>query len=966
MDEASVPVDVGWALWGKQQGTRIDYSVLACSTEPLSETEFNHVLTHFVAGTPSAEPNRPDSLPWVIVSRVGVGDQPYLGLSIQTPAGTSDAAGRPAISTSYFCIPYAAISGAPVTYSGLYQRLRHDVQLPHQNSALIPLRVPRLDPRAIASDVDQLGESVVVATAALLLSGPVSIVGAEAARLEERLAFVDAVAALLPYGYRTAYTAATWSDSGTRHPIRLAFAKRARQTAGVVQWKVGSATPLTGNSKEFVALYDQIRDRLGQASPAERAEQLAQLIRALARDAAPCGWDQPERAIQALRDFDLPFLVLAAVRAGSVDSADGFVTSADVRRVFTESRIEDLEPGEKLEVLAELIAAAHREPLNWDVADDWWERVTQRDSRPLVPRIVQTVTALVLASAPRVTIMQYSTRADNHGILDPLLAGLVAGLGSATNQEACAQAVAEQVADSLSREAGSEALPQTQQALGGNPLLASLLLVHLADAQSEPGPVRTWLGPALGETLTAFFTVLGQAPGRLSEHDIEVLARSDTRCVAVLLTAAHNHQRLDLVLPGFTSWLGRVQLQPGTADRDMAARCRDHAVALGPARPETRAQLDLALLITTKPPQFLLERRDNASQQRYNEAVADGWTVLVRDLGRAGDEMLTATLGRFVAGGRWAHDSAQAAAVVGLVKLLARDGHRHALIAALAEVLARTSAARRWSFARDLLPPEPASRRPVPENRQPPAESKRPAPGSNRPVPDNRQPGPHEGRHSAGSHDWLVPDKHGYPAPKGYPPVPSEGVPTRAAAPRTDTAGAGPVTIRSALGPGATVAEVAEYCTNALNGQRRLGDVIEELTQAGVTLSAAQASGVLRELRHFLVSPSGNYAEVENWLKRLTEHFAGGRFDPEIASEFRLLAAQSMIEDISRLSEMLRIVIANEEHVLLDPNDGHTEQLSRAIKSLDESRKDGKKRSSRTPMSRLRGWQGGDGGDEAR
>jgi hypothetical protein len=70
-----------------------------------------------------------------------------------------------------------------------------------------------------------------------------------------------------------------------------------------------------------------------------------------------------------------------------------------------------------------------------------------------------------------------------------------------------------------------------------------------------------------------------------------------------------------------------------------------------------------------------------------------------------------------------------------------------------------------------------------------------------------------------------------------------------------------------------------------------------------------------------------------------------------------------MIEDISRLSEMLRIVIAREEHGLLDPNDGHTEQLSRAIRSLDETRKDGKKRPSRTPRSILRGWQGGDGGE---
>jgi hypothetical protein len=962
MDEASVPVDVGWALWGKQQGTRSDYSVLACSTEPLSETEFNHVLTHFVAGTPSAEPNRPDSLPWVIVSRVGVGDQPYMGLSIQTPAGTSDAAGRPAISTSYFCIPYAAVSGAPVTYSGLYQRLRHDAQMPYQNSALIPLRVPRLDPRAVTSDVDTLGESVVVATAAMLLSGPVSVVGAEGARLEERLAFIDAVAALLPYGYRTAYTAATWSDSGTRHPIRLAFASRARQTAGVVRWKAGPATPLTDASKEFVTLYDQIRDRPGQASPAERAAQLAKLIGTLARDAAPCGWDQPDRALQALRDFDLPFLVLSAVRTGSVDSAAGFVTSADVRRVFTESRIEELELDEQREVLAELIAAAHREPLNWLVADDWWERLTQRDSLPLLRRIVATVQELVLARAPRVAIMEYSTRADQHGILDPLLAGLVAGLGVGDGQLAVARAVAEQVADSVGREADPEALPQTRQALAGNLLLASLMLVHLADAQRELGPVRTWLGPVLGGTLTAFFTVLGQVPGRVSEHDIEILARSDAGCVAILLTAAHGHGRLDLVLPGFTSWLGRAELRPGTVDPGMAAYCQDQAVALRPTEPETQAQLDLALLITGKPPQFLLERRDNASQQRYNEATARGWKVLAGDLAPVGDEALTESLRIFLARGSWAHDGAQANAVAGLVTRLTRDGQRRALDAALREVLARTPAARRWSFARGWLPPEPQSRRPAESKRVAP-ENKQPAPEGKRPAADGRQPGTYEGRHAPGAYGWSAPDKHEYPAPKTYRPAP-EGDPARAATPRPGNARAEPVAARIVLSGDATAAEVAEYCTSAFIGRRRLDDVTEEMSRAGVIRSGAQASAVLRELRHSLISSSGNYPEAEIWLKRLTEDFAEERLGPGTGPEFRSLAAQSMIEDIFRLSEMLRILVAREEHGLLDPHDSHTEKLGRSIKNLEESRKEGKRRSSRTPMSRLLGRPGGDGGDE--
>ena len=208
-----------------------------------------------------------------------------------------------------------------------------------------------------------------------------------------------------------------------------------------------------------------------------------------------------------------------------------------------------------------------------------------------------------------VTIMEYTTRADRHRMIDPLLAGLIAGPAADVGHMASAQAVAERVADSVGREAGLDALPQTQQALAGNLFLAGLLLVHLANTKQDLGPVRTWLEPALGATLTPFFTVLGRTPGLVSEQDIEILARSEVRCVAVLLTAAHGQERLDLVLPGFTSWLGRVRLQPGTGDADMATYCRNHAVALWPAGAGTQAQLDLALLITGAPPRFLLERR---------------------------------------------------------------------------------------------------------------------------------------------------------------------------------------------------------------------------------------------------------------------------------------------------------------------------------------------------------------------
>ena len=393
---------------------------------------------------------------------------------------------------------------------------------------------------------------------------------------------------------------------------------------------------------------------------------------------------------------------MRAGSVGSVGSAAGSVTSSDVRRVFTEKRIEELEPDQRLEVLAELIVAAYRSRLAGR------RRVVGACCltylRPAAAADRGTAQELVLASAPEATIAEYTTRASRHGILDPLLAGLVAGQGSGTGRMARARAVADQIAGSVNRQAGPLSLPDTQRALARNPLVACLLICRLADTQPDLEPLRNWLELVLGRTLTAFFTLLARPPGPVSASDMEILASPDAGCVVLLLRTAHGRERLDLVLPGFTSWLGRVRLQPGGGNPELVAYCRDGALALQPAEPEAQAWLDLMLLLTSDRPRYLLESRDKPSQQRYDNEVARGWAVLANNLGRAGDEALTRTLRDFLAQGSWADDGAQAAAVVGLVTLLTRDGQRRALGAAVTEVLARTSSARRWSFARDCRP----------------------------------------------------------------------------------------------------------------------------------------------------------------------------------------------------------------------------------------------------------------------
>src|SRR5260370_11343240 len=240
------PVNAGWAIWSKHPGSRDDYSVLASSTGPLSTAEFTRVLNHFAPGSPPAESGTPASLPWVMLSRVGVADQTALGASLQVPTDYVDGTGRPVSRTSYICVPYEEVARAPVSYRGLSSALR-TAQLPCQDSALVPLTIPRLDPGELAHDVMRFGPVAVATTAALLLSGPVTITGPEFPDTETRLRFLDAVAALLPYGYRTSYTAATWSDTAaTGQRFRIVLALRARDDASRVTWRAAAPAPGPG------------------------------------------------------------------------------------------------------------------------------------------------------------------------------------------------------------------------------------------------------------------------------------------------------------------------------------------------------------------------------------------------------------------------------------------------------------------------------------------------------------------------------------------------------------------------------------------------------------------------------------------------------------------------------------------------------------------------------------------------
>jgi len=157
--------------------------------------------------------------------------------------GSADKLGRPVAFTEYFCLPYQPLADASAGYCDLYAALRQR-RLAARSGP--PLLVSMTASSLLASAVDP----VTARTAALLLTGrPVCVLGAQDIDVAERLAFIDAVMALLPYGFRARMTAATWARATNRnHRFRLFFSVARRDLDPpdhVVHWRRPEETVLT-------------------------------------------------------------------------------------------------------------------------------------------------------------------------------------------------------------------------------------------------------------------------------------------------------------------------------------------------------------------------------------------------------------------------------------------------------------------------------------------------------------------------------------------------------------------------------------------------------------------------------------------------------------------------------------------------------------------------------------------------
>jgi hypothetical protein len=682
--DSQVPVSVGWAVWGKRPNSTHDYSILASSTEPLSPAEYARILTHFAPGTPPGERDTPGSLPWVTFSQVGVEERPYLGISIQDFAGQVDAAGRPIAETSYFCVPYAELAQPPVSCIGLYETVA-GLDLPRENGIPMKLSASPLDAQTLASLIRGFGEELVTATAALLLDGPVTIIGADSLKLRERLQYIDAVAALLPFGYRAGYTAATWSDGGADPRIRLAFSNRSEPGAAVVQWP----SPPARIAPDMAARTYQelLTGLLGRQT--DDGDPLAELIRSLAAQAQPPRmFDQPQHAIASLREIDLPSQVLDAVR-------DGVAAPTEIRRVFASGRVAELPADSRPRLLEELIAFGN--PKDWPTVTQCFDQVAGVRPGEMLNVMVTTCRKLLWSPAPSELVHEHLVLAARYRIEDELLAGLMAlpdpperlrqGLSEA------AQLLGERV---LATPDSAARFPLTQQALQGNPAVACELLKQLSGSAVAVGAAIAWLRPVLGRFLLPFIDVLGDPPCAVDQQVFRQLAVNGETWVRTLLLDASYARRLDYAVPGFASWLAGNYLEPGPAGDAMRQYWQETIGALAPTTATARAWLDLALLIMGKDPRFMLA--DPGDRQGFNNSFVGAWQMLASEQ-QAVDGLLTAVLTGYLSRQPWTADVGSAVAVTDIAGQLTENGGRSRLEVIVARMLASTPGAASWDFA---------------------------------------------------------------------------------------------------------------------------------------------------------------------------------------------------------------------------------------------------------------------------
>ena len=232
-DKDTLRLSAEWAVRGKRPQD-VEDSILDCSAATLSTQNFYSILERY-------EPGFVETLPEVTVSWFSE----YLGLAIydRPEQNARDLGIREYVLTRYFAVLFGEV-GPEVSYAAMFEAFLN-CHVPPPDHGKVVVDLPASAPAAP-------GSLAMAAAAGLMTSRPVCVLGASRLSVGERLRFIDAVAALLPFGMRSRLSAATWVNNAfTKHNFRLFFAAADRETGDhLLTWGSGDYPTIDGSAAE--------------------------------------------------------------------------------------------------------------------------------------------------------------------------------------------------------------------------------------------------------------------------------------------------------------------------------------------------------------------------------------------------------------------------------------------------------------------------------------------------------------------------------------------------------------------------------------------------------------------------------------------------------------------------------------------------------------------------------------------
>jgi hypothetical protein len=627
-----VEVRVGWALHGKPRESHEDYTIMASGGSGFTEGDLMYILSQFSLGNPPADRGSPGSLPWVAISEVGDGEARYLGLTVHEWSSDLDGASRSIAHSRYFMVPYRMVCEEAVSYQDLYAALRR-APLPEPGAPLY-VEVAATGATEQVASIAEFGFDLAATAAAMLLEGPVTVTRCPELPMERRLAFLDAVAALLPYGSRMTYSAGTWHEGGSKY-VRLAFSRHSRPDSFELDWHAPAAPPYNA---DIAGTYLHRLRELSGGGAEERA--LTRVVGHLRTMTDPVS--EPEQAVMMLSELDWPERVLKAARRGQAPHAD-------LRRMFDTDKWRLLDSHEdRLIVFNELISCA-------DVADlpvitRLWNEAAAHHREPF-DRLV-SVGRVALWGLDSDRGASYLSAAETMGLGDEYLAAVIERNGGEPDPR-CLAVTAAHVKRWLDVDR-----PLTFDALVRNIPLVFALITEFLDQEWELLALVARLKERLPAQIRPLDAIFTQSTRELGDHEIDLLASYGANCLYDYLRIADAYGRLGLVLPAFAGWLAGQ-------DRVDAAFWRNRLTGLERAGAVEQGRIDALL--------FSLEGRP-----RYLQTAARGYTKGFLDVLRLAPSnwrgRMLGGLAEQLRGWRWAAEPGTAAMVLGLATAVSGDG----------------------------------------------------------------------------------------------------------------------------------------------------------------------------------------------------------------------------------------------------------------------------------------------------